>query len=150
MNPLHTRWLTMSREGLVSSARTHPDWPLANKAIDALTMALAKTKEIIIAEEGDIPFFIHVLTQGENGTRASLITPGDADSVSERLDCEDAECKDLIAAFLVEFPNAAPYRTLPNGTIKGPIFMLDGNHRPQLVTVNNMKMLVHDRIKIVW
>lgn len=137
------RWTSATKEDIIAYAKRNADeFHLACSAVDAAFPVLAKFKEGMVCEPGDVPFFLHILMH-DLCARASLIIAGALEDteVTERLVCEDASARDLIAAYLLTFQDAA--FTMPNGF---PLVLMN-KEKPaerRFFTLNNLRGLYGD------
>ena len=109
MQTASERWIHGPNDILVTAAKATSDWGTANATVDAVRNVLVKTGEVFVSEVGDVDVFLYVTTPIANKVHASVVTrdPDNADKPFKVLrDSENNGARELVAAFLCDFPNA--------------------------------------------
>lgn len=130
------RWLKEPASTLCKEAKEKKQyWSLAERTVEAVTPVLQKMKEGFLSEVEDIQVFVHVLYEDTSGeVLASIVMQDDNGERHPREVLHNQEAKELVAAFLCDFPDA--------------LFSIDGGlplvlfikqaHLKRYVTLNNM------------
>ncbi len=104
------RWLAEDAASLIQTAKTSSKhFATALTTVDAVTPALTKMTEGYVSESGDIAVFLYVAFDETNKrVLASIVLPNDDsdEDFKPRLTVYDEQARELIAAFLCDFPDA--------------------------------------------
>lgn len=139
------RWTQDIPEVLVAAARPHRNYELALRTVGAVNPSLARVGEGLICENGDVKVCLRAQFDPDTqSSRVSILVPeGSGDSV-ESLDDESQfkvlhtregeQARDLVAAFLLDFPDSMV--CVPGGV---PLILILGDSLDKRVaTLNNM------------
>lgn len=117
------RWIAGPNDDLVATAKSSKNWSTALATVDAVANVLAKTTEVFVSEVGDVESFLYVTAPRKGKVHVSVVAknttnPANDEESSDPFtvlrSVEDAGARDLVAAFLCDFPNA--------------VFTVDGGH----------------------
>ena len=102
------RWLSTLPAELIASCKTHRNWKLACTVVEAATPVIQKMKEVYVSEVGNIDLFLYVtMDMSQNAVLASIIRcEKDHNNMTPLHSVENEEVKDLVAAFVCNFPDA--------------------------------------------
>lgn len=114
------RWIAGPNDELVTAAKSSKNWSTALATVDAVANVLAKTTEVFVSEVGDVESFLYVTAPRKGKVHVSVVAKNTAkddkaaDPFTVLRSVEDAGARDLVAAFLCDFPKA--------------VFTVDGGH----------------------
>ena len=131
------RWAKNRAPDLIKTAKTsNKNWVLAERTVEAVTPSLMKVLEGYVSEAGDIEIFLYVaLDPSTNRVLASIVeAKQNADGFQPCLTAYDQEAKELIAAFLCDFPDAL---FSVEGGLPLILFVVEAKTK-RYVTLNNM------------
>lgn len=109
------RWLSLAPPKLIEAVKPLKHFKLATTTVEAVSPSLSKMGEGYLSETGDIEVFLFVsLDDQSKRVLASIVRPSVAAEAKASDDkgfapihtTYDEEAKELIAAFLCDFPNA--------------------------------------------
>ena len=169
------RWLSRSAADLVQAAKKHKNFSLAERTVDAVTPCLTKMSEGYVSEAGDIEVFLYMAIDTESKkvlasiVKQSASTTDSKEATTEtekpasktdlvpRATVYNEDAKDLVAAFLCDFPDALfsveggmPVvmfieATVPKGTSSSAKGIVPGEKLKRYVTLNNMLEAVENK-----
>ena len=140
------RWLSKTPSELVDGRRQYQYFPLALKTVDAVTPSLSKVGEGYLSEMGDIEVFLYVVLDNQNKrVLVSIVKPSESEEkgFTPLHTVYDEAAKDLVAAFLCDFPDAL--FSIEGG--KPLVMFLQELKLKRFITLNNMIEAAQNKCK---
>lgn len=143
---METRWTTHTIDQLEAlHDTTTARWNHAERLVEAVTPALMRFKEMMIACEGDICYFLHFLNHGPE-TRASIeySDPRKENALTDRLVRFNENGRNLAVMFYIDHPTAQTLVIGFDGQPR-PLALVPARGQPQPATLDCFVNLVTRR-----
>jgi len=105
---LYDEWMSMDAtfHNITEKKKDQKGIRVAIKALEASLPILMQFKNAMIAEPGDIPFFLNIHTNGKDVTASLVIANEETEEKMKRLTCHGDDAKLLAACYANDFQDA--------------------------------------------